>query len=113
MTGHHLWAERYDRPLADLLEIQDEITRSVAASTQTQVQFAEARAAGSRPSTDFKARDLAARAFARVYDQILEALADASNLVEEAIRIDPQNPLAHRVRGLVRTTLRAWARPCS
>ena len=101
MTGHHVWAERYDRPLADLFDIQDEITRSVAASTQTQVQFAEAQAAGSRPTTDLKARDLAARAFARVYDQTPEALADASRLVEEAIRIDPQDPLAHRVRGLV------------
>ena len=100
-TGHHVWAERYDRPLADLFEIQDEITRSVAASTQTQVQFAEARAAASRLSTGLEAGDLAARAFARVYDQTPEALTDASNLVEAALRIDPLNALAHRVRGLV------------
>ena len=40
-TGHHVWAERYDRPLADIFDIQDEITRSVAASTETQVLLAE------------------------------------------------------------------------
>ncbi len=32
LTGHQVWAEHYDRPLADLFEIQDEITRSVAAT---------------------------------------------------------------------------------
>ena len=61
-TGRHLWAERYDRSLADIFAIQDEITRSVAASTETQVYLAERQVAESRPSTDFKARDLVARA---------------------------------------------------
>ncbi len=67
--GHHVWAERYDRPLADIFEIQDEITRSVAASTETQVYLAEGHVAESRASTDFKARDLIACARARAYDQ--------------------------------------------
>jgi TolB-like protein len=60
-TGRHIWAERYDRTLSDLFDIQDEITRSVAASTQTQLHLAEGVAAESRPSADFKARDLAVR----------------------------------------------------
>ncbi len=100
-TGHHVWAERYDRPLADIFEIQDEITRSVAASTETQVLLAEGHSAESRPSTDFKARDLVARAWARTYDQTPEANAEASDLVERALRMDPSNPVAHRVRGAV------------
>src|SRR5262249_46885810 len=49
-TGHHVWAERYDRPLADIFDIQDEITRSVVASTETQVLMAERHAAESKPS---------------------------------------------------------------
>jgi TolB-like protein/DNA-binding SARP family transcriptional activator len=100
-TGHHVWAERYDRPLADLFDIQDEITRSVAASTETHVVFAERQAAESRPSIDFKARDLVARAWARVYDETPEARAEASDLVEKAIRIDPSHPVAHRVRAII------------
>jgi adenylate cyclase len=97
-TGRHVWAERYDRTLSDLFDIQDEITRSVAASTRTQVYLAEGAAAASRPSTDYKARNLAVRGWAKLYDQSLEAMAEASDLAEEAIRIDPGNPLAHRVR---------------
>jgi TolB-like protein/Tfp pilus assembly protein PilF len=100
-TGHHVWAERYDRPLADLFDIQDEITRSVVASTETQVLFAERQAAESRPSTNSRARDLVARAWARKYDQTPEAAAEAWDLIEEAIRIDPSDPRAHRVRAAV------------
>ena len=83
-TGHHVWAERYDRPLADIFDIQDEITRSVAASTETQVLLAEGQAAESRPSSDFKARDLVARAWASILRPDTRSLAEASDLVEEA-----------------------------
>jgi TolB-like protein/Tfp pilus assembly protein PilF len=97
-TGRQVWAERYDRPLADLFDIQDEITRGVAAETQTQVDLAEAETARAKPSTNFKARDLAARAWIRIFDQTPEALAEGSALAEEAIRLDPANPVAHRAR---------------
>jgi TolB-like protein/DNA-binding SARP family transcriptional activator len=97
-TGHHVWAERYDRELADLFDIQDEITRSVAAETQTQLQLAEAAAGASRPFSDSKARDLGVRAWARLYDQTPEAIIEASDLVEQAIRLEPLNPVAHRAR---------------
>ena len=100
-TSHHVWAERYDRSLADLFDIQDEITRSVVASTETQVLLAELQAAKSRPSTDLRARDLVTRAWARSYDLTPEAIAEASDLVEEAIRIDPSNPTVHRTRALI------------
>jgi adenylate cyclase len=30
ITGHHLWAERYDRPLQDIFALQDEITQKIA-----------------------------------------------------------------------------------
>ncbi|QIG48597.1 adenylate/guanylate cyclase domain-containing protein [Nordella sp. HKS 07] len=100
-SGRHVWAERYDRALADLFDIQDDITRSIAASTQTQVTLAEGVAAGSRASTNHKAIDLIARAWARCYGQTAEAAAEASSLVEEAIGIDPSNPVAHRVRAAI------------
>jgi len=97
-TGHHVWAERYDRSAADVFDIQDEITRSVAASTETQVIFAEREAAKSRPPGDLKARELVMRGTAREYDQTPEAFAEASDLADEAIRIDPTYPPAHMLR---------------
>jgi hypothetical protein len=40
-TGHHLWAERFDRDLADLFELQDEITGEVVTALQVQLTEGE------------------------------------------------------------------------
>jgi TolB-like protein/Tfp pilus assembly protein PilF len=106
VTGREVWAERYDRPLADLFDIQDEITRSVAATTETQIMLAEGQAiadAASRglKTTDFKARDLVTRAWGRAFDQTPDAIEEASQLAEEAIRLDPTYPRAHFMRAVV------------
>jgi len=42
--GNHLWAERYDRELSDIFELQDEITNRVIGSVSPQILIAEARA---------------------------------------------------------------------
>ena len=105
-TERPVWAERYDRPLADLFDIQDEITRSVAATTETQIMLAEGQAIaellsrGVRPS-DLKARDLMTRAWSRLYDQTPDAIEEASQLAEEAIRLDPTHPRVHLMRARI------------
>jgi tetratricopeptide (TPR) repeat protein len=106
LTGHQVWAERYDRPLADLFEIQDQITRSVAATTETQILLAEGQAIAEAWPTglkanDFKARDLVTRAWSRLYDETPDAAAEASDLVEEALRLNPSYPRAHWLRATV------------
>jgi adenylate cyclase len=100
-TGHHLWAERFDRPATDIFEIQDEITRNVTASTETRIVFAESEAANSRRPSDLRAWDLVMRGFARGYDKTREAFEEAYQLADEAIRIDPTYPPAHMLRTMV------------
>jgi TolB-like protein len=41
LTNHHLWAEHYDRDVADIFAVQDEITEKVVAAIEPQVYFAE------------------------------------------------------------------------
>ena len=41
ISGHHVWAEKFDRELIEIFDLQDEITRNVVASTQTQILLAE------------------------------------------------------------------------
>ena len=48
-TGAHLWAERFDKPLADLFDMQDEIVARVAEALNTQLVAAEARRAERAP----------------------------------------------------------------
>jgi len=40
-TGSHIWAERYDRHLADVFAVQDEITESIVAAIEPQLHAAE------------------------------------------------------------------------
>ena len=48
-TGSHLWAERFDKPLADLFDMQDEIVARLAGALNAQLVAAEARRAGTGP----------------------------------------------------------------
>ena len=106
-TGHHVWAERYDRPAGDMFDIQDEIMRNVAASTETQIQLSERQAIESRAPGEPKAGDLTMRAWGRIYDFTPEALAEAAELAEQAIRLEPANPRAHIIRARVHVN-RLW-----
>ena len=51
-TGNHLWAERFDKPLADLFEMQDEIVARLANALDVQLVAAEARRAEKAPNPD-------------------------------------------------------------
>jgi len=51
-TGNHLWAERFDKPLADLFDMQDEIVARLAGSLSTELVAAEARRAEQAPTPD-------------------------------------------------------------
>ena len=49
-TGSHLWAERFDKPLADLFDMQDEIVARLANALNAQLVSAEARRAEQAPN---------------------------------------------------------------
>ena len=51
-TGNHLWAERFDKPLADLFDMQDEIVARLANALNAQLTAAEARRAEQAPTPD-------------------------------------------------------------
>ena len=89
LTGRHLWAEKYDRDLADIFEIQDEITRSVVGSTQTQLVFSEGALAEQSQRPDFRTWDLAKRGWKKIYELTPESIAGAREIADEITRIDP------------------------
>ena len=51
-SGHHLWADRFDKPLADLFDMQDEIVARLAGALNTQLVTAEARRAEQAPTPE-------------------------------------------------------------
>ena len=66
-TGNHVWAERYDRPVADIFEVQDEITEKVVAAIESQVYAAEKLRVGKRPTESLDAWGCVVRAMPWVW----------------------------------------------
>ena len=62
VTGSHLWAERYDRDLADVFEVQDEITQAIVAAIEPQLYAAEGFRARRKAPDNMEAWDLVMRA---------------------------------------------------
>jgi TolB-like protein/class 3 adenylate cyclase len=89
-TGTHLWAERFDKPVADLFDMQDEIVARLANSLNAQLIAAEAKRAERAPSPDsmdlyFQGMGWLSRGAVR------ENLTQARSLFERALALDPGN----------------------
>ena len=98
-TDMHLWAERYDRNLADVFAIQSEIAKTIADQLQAKISPSEKAAIEKAPTTDLAAFDLYERAkalWADVTDPLhaKEKLPQAAQLLDEAVARDPQFLLA-------------------
>jgi TolB-like protein/class 3 adenylate cyclase len=61
-TGHHLFAERYDRAIADVFAVQDEIAERIVASIEPEIHRAEARRAARKYPSDLDAWDCSLKA---------------------------------------------------
>jgi non-specific serine/threonine protein kinase len=57
MTGHSLWAQRYDRELKDILDIQEEIARSIASALRITLTPQEEKAIATKPAGNTDAYD--------------------------------------------------------
>ena len=88
-TGGHLWAERYDRELADIFAVQDEITEAIVAAIEPQLYAAESFRAQQKPPGSLDAWDLVMRALSHYWRITREDNAAAQRLLEKAIAIDP------------------------
>jgi len=88
-TGHHVWAETYDREMEDIFELQDEITEAIVASmTPGLVRFELERAASREPKS-LDAWDCTNRAFWHLAQATREDTEKAQLLLEKASRLDP------------------------
>ena len=54
-TGRHVWAERYDRDLADIFELQDEMTQTIVGAVEPELSAAERERAANKPPENLDA----------------------------------------------------------
>src|SRR5882757_6503036 len=89
VTGSHLWAERYDRNLADVFAVQDEITQAVVAAIEPQLYAAEDFRARRKTPDNMAAWDLVMRALQHYWRVTRQDNLVAQALLEKAISVDP------------------------
>ena len=89
-TGNHLWAERFDKPITDLFDMQDEIVSSLANALNAQLIEAEARRAEHSLNPD--AMDLSFQGISCWNKGMtFEHMAQARAFFERALTLDPGN----------------------
>ena len=88
-SGSHIWAERYDRELADVFAVQDEITETVVAAIEPKLYAAENFRATRKPPDSMDAWDLLMRALSQFWRVTRTDNAAAQALLEKAVAIDP------------------------
>ncbi|MDH3227791.1 MAG: tetratricopeptide repeat protein, partial [Thermoleophilia bacterium] len=89
-TGHHVWAETYDRELRDIFAVQDEITDAIVMAMRPELRRSERERAARREPRDLRAYDLTQQGL--WYFAAKDTAGDnlrARSLFEQAIEQDP------------------------
>ena len=88
-TGHHMWAEKFDRAVEDIFEVQDEITRYLAGIIAPVMAKAEQRRIKTKRSSSLQAWELVQRGMLVLDRWTMEDNAEARRLFEQALEVDP------------------------
>jgi adenylate cyclase len=88
-TGNHIWAERYDRELIDIFEVQDEVTQAIVAAVAPEFLSTEAKAARRKDPAHLDAWECVMRGRAHLWKLGREDAAEARQLFERAIELAP------------------------
>ena len=90
VTGVHIWADRFERDMADVFALQDEVTVAVVSAIQPKLFQTEIAMATRRRPENLTAYDLFLRAMQQFYLSTREGLAEAIRLAHRALQLDPQ-----------------------
>jgi TolB-like protein/class 3 adenylate cyclase/Tfp pilus assembly protein PilF len=95
MTGHHLWAERYDRDLKDIFAVQEDITKKIITGVQVQLTEGERARIYGRGTNNLDAYLKAMEATWIRAQTTKENVMKAQQLAQEAIDLDPNYAFAY------------------
>jgi TolB-like protein len=97
-SGHHIWADIYDRKLDDIFSMQDEICQNIMVALQVKLTEGE-MAHLSADTLSIKAYEKYLKALGHYYRRTKEDALIARQLLQEAITIDPQYAAAYILIG--------------
>jgi len=99
-TGHHLWAERYERNLKDIFVLQGEIVQTIVATLAIKVDEAEIARAMRKDTTSLEAYDYVMRGWQYFSHRTRSANIKAKEMFRKAIELDPDYGDAYWALGL-------------
>ncbi|MFC1880300.1 tetratricopeptide repeat protein [Thermodesulfobacteriota bacterium] len=106
--GHHLWAERYDRDLKDLFNLQDELTLKIAGSLEQKLTRGETR--GNRYKTDsFEAWSHVVKGFSLLDRGTMGDILKARKHFEKAVNLDPDYAYAWNLLAWTYANASRWS----
>ncbi len=88
-SGNHIWAERYDRQIEDIFDLQDEITMTIAAAVEPELAAQERGRAVNKPTRDLKAWDLFQRGIAKLWQMERKDIEEGEAYLRQALKADP------------------------
>ncbi len=94
-TGFHVWAERYDRLVEDIFDLQDEIARSIVKALRISLTDSEEKSLGKKPTDDLRAYDFYMRGREHLYLRGKKNTEAAIQMFDRAISIDPSFAAAY------------------
>ena len=100
VTGANIWADRFERDMADVFALQDEVTVAVVSAIQPKLFQTEIAMATRRRPENLTAYDLFLRAMQQFYLSTREGLAEAIRLAHRALELDPQFGLVTALAGV-------------
>jgi len=97
--GAHVWSSRFDGAIDDFFDLEDRITEQVAGALQPSIRIAEIERSRRKRPQDLGSYDFTMRAMPHVWALEKEESAKALELLEKALAIDPEYPLALSLAG--------------
>lgn len=94
-TGHHVWAERYDREMEDIFDLQDEMVRIIASALEPELSAFERERAANKSPDNLDAWELYQRALWNMWTFDTENIHTALDLFKRSSAADPKFAPAH------------------
>jgi adenylate cyclase len=97
----HIWAEKYDRKLDDIFEIQDEVTTAIVATLPGRVEAAQQDQVARKTPASMAAYECVLAAKVLHHRSTREDIQEALKLINRALELDPDYAHAHAWRGCI------------
>jgi len=107
-TGHHLWAERYDRELIDIFALQDEIVQRIVTTLKLQLTLWEKGVLVRKSTDNLEAYDYYLRGSEYYWRLTKEGNTQARQMLERAIELDPKYAAAYTALSYTHMIDWAW-----